>query len=101
MYITPSAHRIFSKVGEIINGVEKLITDEDNHIVFVRPKFYIGSSGTVWASETVNLRYIYPTCLKYEATRMTILLHSDLPMLNSMAQYSCTMTCANLRIWNV
>ena len=55
MYITPSAHRIFSKVGKMIEDNEKLITDEDYHFVFTRPKFFIGSSGSVWACETVNL----------------------------------------------
>ena len=45
--ITPSAHRIFTKVGQDIDGSEKLITEEDEHFVFVRPKFYVGSSGTV------------------------------------------------------
>jgi hypothetical protein len=61
MYITPSAHRIFSKIGQTIDGTEKLITEDDYHFVFVRPKFFIGSSGTVWASETANLRYLYPS----------------------------------------
>ena len=60
MYITPSAHRIFSKVGEMIEDNEKLITDEDYHFVFIRPKFFFGSSGSVWATEKVNLRYLYP-----------------------------------------
>lgn len=59
MYITPSANRIFSKVGETIEDNEKLITDEDYHFVFTGPNFFIGSSGSVWASETVNLRYLY------------------------------------------
>lgn len=58
--ITPSAHRIFTKVGQDIDGSEKLITEEDEHFVFVRPKFYVGSSGTVWANETMRLRYLYP-----------------------------------------
>lgn len=61
MYITPSAHSIFSKIGETIDSTEKLITDDDYHFVFVRPKFFIGSSGTVWASETMNLRFMYPS----------------------------------------
>ncbi len=40
--------------------VEKLVTKDDNHFVFVRPKAYVGSSGTVWASETIRLCQRHP-----------------------------------------
>ncbi|XP_070571361.1 uncharacterized protein [Ptychodera flava] len=60
MYITPSAHRIFTKKGDTVDGKEVLLTDEDTHVVFVRPKFYVGSSGTVWASEIIRTRHMFP-----------------------------------------
>ena len=60
VYITPAAHRIFTKKGSITDDVETLETDEDHHFVYVRPKAIIGSSGSVWASETVDLRHRSP-----------------------------------------
>ncbi len=41
-------------------GKETLITDDDFHFVVFRPKVIVGSSGSVWASETVRLRHEYP-----------------------------------------
>ena len=40
----------------MLTDIEKVVTDSDHHFIFVRPKSIIGSSGTVWASETVKLR---------------------------------------------
>lgn len=36
---------------------EKLVAATDKSVVVVRPKFYIGSSGSVWASDYVRVRY--------------------------------------------
>ena len=44
----------------IVNGEEKLLNDNDTHVVFVRPKAFIDSSGTTWANETMHLRTIHP-----------------------------------------
>lgn len=60
VYITPAAHRIFTKKGSIKDDEETLKTDEDHHFVYVRPKATIGSSGSVWASEIVDLRHRSP-----------------------------------------
>ena len=60
VYQTPGAHRIFTKSSIMSDTNEKLVTDDDNHFVFVRPKALVGSSGTVWASETVRLRQRHP-----------------------------------------
>lgn len=60
VYITPAAHRIFTKKGVMEDDKEVLVTEEDHHIVYVRPKAIVGSSGSVWASETVNLRHRSP-----------------------------------------
>ncbi|CAH3172655.1 unnamed protein product, partial [Porites lobata] len=45
---------------------EKLITEDDRHYVFVRPKAIVGSSGTVWASETVRLRHEDPSAFEVD-----------------------------------
>ena len=37
---------------------EKLVAETDKSVVIVRPKFYIGSSGSVWASDYVRVRYV-------------------------------------------
>lgn len=57
-YITPAAHRIFTKKGSIEDDEETLESDEDHHFVYVRPKAIIKSSRSVWASETVDLRQV-------------------------------------------
>ncbi|EDO46041.1 predicted protein [Nematostella vectensis] len=57
VYQTPAAHRIMEKESITMDdGSEKLITVNDNHIVIVRPKSYVPSSGTMWANETHRLR---------------------------------------------
>ena len=61
VYQTPGTHRIFTKASTMSDvGEEKLVTAEDSHFVFVRPKAIIGSSGSTWASETVRLRQRNP-----------------------------------------
>lgn len=60
VYQTPGAHRIFTKSSTMSDTNEKPVTDDDNHFVFVRPKALVGSSGTVWASETIRLRQRHP-----------------------------------------
>lgn len=54
VYQTPASHRIFTKQS-VPEEDEKLVTKDDNHYVFVRPKSVVGSSGSVWARETVKL----------------------------------------------
>lgn len=46
VYITPAAHRIFTKKGSIKDDEETLEIDEDHHFVYVRPKAIIESSGS-------------------------------------------------------
>ena len=60
VYVTPGSHRVFTKSSVMNESEEKLITEEDRHYVFVWPKAIVGSSGTVWASETLRLRYEDP-----------------------------------------
>ena len=33
------------------------VNDTDQNVAMLRPKFYIGSSGSVWASDYMLLRY--------------------------------------------
>ena len=69
VYVTPGSHRVFTKSSVMNESEEKLITEEDRHYVFVRPKAIVGSSGTVWASETLRLRYEDP--LAFEVDELT------------------------------
>lgn len=63
IYQTPGSHRIFTKTPTVSddNNEEKLLTQNDNHFVFIRPKAMIGSTGSTWASETVRLRQRNPS----------------------------------------
>lgn len=45
---------------------EKLIKNSDSSQVIVRPKYYVGSTGCVWASDMLRLRYEQPDI--YEMT---------------------------------
>ena len=61
VYITPATHRILKLHSETIDNMEeKIVSNGDSHSVFVRPKAYVGSSGTIWASETMDLIAMYP-----------------------------------------
>ena len=42
------------------DGSQKLITKSELHVVVVRPKAYVSSTGTSWANETHRLRCEYP-----------------------------------------
>jgi hypothetical protein len=47
VYQTPAAHRIIEKEGVIMDdGSQKLITKNELHVVVVRPKAYVSSTGT-------------------------------------------------------
>lgn len=58
--VTPGVTRIFSYELQTIDGKEQLKMNDDNAIVFNRPKFWIGSGGTVWASEFMKMRHNEP-----------------------------------------
>ncbi|CAH3033710.1 unnamed protein product, partial [Porites lobata] len=66
VYVTPGSHRVFTKSSVMNETEEKLITENDRHYVFVRPKAIVGSSGTVWASETVCLRHEDPSAFEVD-----------------------------------
>ena len=50
----------------LLTNEEKVVSTGDSHYVFVRPKAYIDSSGTTWASETVTLRHLMPVDFEVE-----------------------------------
>ena len=60
VYVTPAAHRIFTKEVQMENEEPVLTNKEDNHFVIIRPKAFVPSTGSVWASETVMLRHNHP-----------------------------------------
>ena len=65
--ITPGTYRIMSEmIQEIIDGQQEIQITDDATYVFVKPKYFLGSSGSVWASEFMHLRYEVPR--KFEAT---------------------------------
>ena len=68
VYQTPGSHRIFTKISDMSEGSneEKLLTDDDDHFVFIRPKAIIGSSGSTWASETIRLRQRNPSLFEVD-----------------------------------
>ena len=41
-------------------GSQKIKFDEDDTVVFNRPKYFVGSSGSVWVSEYMRLRVVEP-----------------------------------------
>ena len=55
--ITPGTYRIMSKKIQEIDRQQEIEITDDATYVFVRPKYFLGSSGSVWASEFMRLRY--------------------------------------------
>ena len=54
---TPGVNRVVSFEIQEIDNTMKVKSSKDNTVVFNRPKHFIGSSGSVWASEYMRLRY--------------------------------------------
>jgi hypothetical protein len=69
VYQTPASHRIMTKESvKEGDGEEKLINKIDSHFVFVRPKAIVGSSGSVWASDSVRLWHENPATFQVESS---------------------------------
>ncbi|CAH3032576.1 unnamed protein product, partial [Porites lobata] len=88
VYVTPGSHRVFTKSSVMNETEEKLITEDDRHYVFVRPKAIVGSSSTVWASETVRLRHEDPSAFEYSLgfRKCCARLHDDLFLYYDMTE---------------
>ena len=60
VYQTPSSFRFIKGKVEEIEGENKFVHEEDQTIVTVRPKVCIGSSGSVWASDQLKIKWEVP-----------------------------------------
>ena len=60
LYQTPSSFRLVKGHLQSIDGSQKMIHDFDQTLVMVRPKHYVGNSGSTWASDYLNLRWTMP-----------------------------------------
>lgn len=60
VHITPSSFRFMDGHQEMIDGKTHVVNDLDQTVVTNRPKHYIGSSGSVWASDTMFMRSELP-----------------------------------------
>ena len=57
---TPGVNRIMDFELKDVDNETKIKITDDNTVVFNRPKHFIGSNGSVWASEFMQLRYLKP-----------------------------------------
>ena len=65
--VTPGTHRFMTKeVCPVENKVEIKIVD-DQTTVFVRPKYFVGNSASVWSSEYMKMRW--SECLLFQARK--------------------------------
>ena len=55
--ITPGVHRIMTKEICDMNGKKEIRIADDQTIVFARPKYFVGSTASVWASEFMRMRW--------------------------------------------
>ena len=58
---TPASFRLIKEHLEEIESKNNLINDKDQTAVIIRPKYYIGSSGSVWASDDLKLCHEHPS----------------------------------------
>ena len=57
---TPASFRFIRQHTEKIEEKEELISDQDQSVVIIRPKYHIGSCGSVWASDYMRLSHELP-----------------------------------------
>ncbi|CAB4032480.1 RNA-directed DNA polymerase from transposon X-element, partial [Paramuricea clavata] len=60
VYQTPSSFQFIKGTVEDIKDEQKFVHEEDQTIVTVRPKRYIGSSGSVWTSNQLHIKWEVP-----------------------------------------
>ena len=53
LFITPSAFRFMTFKQETTENEEKVVVEDDNSMVSMRPKFYNRSDGTAWSSDDI------------------------------------------------
>jgi len=57
---TPASFRFIRQHTEKIEEKEELISNQDQSVVIIRPKHYIGSCGSVWTSDYMRLSHELP-----------------------------------------
>ncbi|CAC5384129.1 unnamed protein product [Mytilus coruscus] len=60
VYQSPSSYRIMTWKAEEINGEEKMIKEKDQSVVVIRPKYYVPSNGSNWASDYMQIVHNHP-----------------------------------------
>ena len=65
--VTPATHRVMTKETLNIDGKEEIKIVDDLALVFARSKHFVGSSGTVWASEFMTIQHEGPICWNLES----------------------------------
>jgi hypothetical protein len=53
---TPGTFLYMNKRIELVNNKECISTHNQQTVVVTKPKYFVGSSGTVWASHLLNQR---------------------------------------------
>lgn len=81
---TPASFRLIKQHIENIQEKDELISDQDQSLVIIHPKYFIGSGGSSWASDYMRLSYEVPklfqespqnTSLSIELQRLAICSH--------------------------
>lgn len=57
---TPASFRLIKQHIENIQEKDELMSDQDPSLVIIRPKYFIGSGGSLWASDYMRLSYGVP-----------------------------------------
>ena len=67
LYVTPASHRIMNKEVIEVEGQQKVKLTDEQSFVFFRPKYYVGSSGTVWTNEQFSIFHNFPQFYEVES----------------------------------
>ena len=87
--VVPATYRIMSKEVKAIDGKSVTQIIGDSCSVFMRPKYFLGSSGTIWASEFMKLRFLQPH--KFEA----LSCYKSTDLISSCSSSSSSCYCLN------
>ena len=77
VFQTPASHRIFTKEAVVQGEEEKLVTAEDAHIVFIRPKAFVPSTGSTYKSEIVRIRHEFPDLFEVPSAKCNAVNYSE------------------------
>ena len=62
----PSSFRFILGNVENIGEEQRFVHTEDQTVVTARPKYFIGSSGSVWASDLLKIKWEFPQLFEQE-----------------------------------